>query len=135
MKRNSSQQGFSLIELLVVATIIIVLMTIGLVSYRSASRNSRNAKRQSDLESVRQALVLYKNDNSEYPDPAAADGTNAAFEEMLTTIVDYISFSSLTDPKNVDSYVYTYSSDGSTFQLCSNLETDSGADSYCIDNP
>lgn len=134
IKKNNYQKGFSLIELLVVATIIIVLMTIGMVSYRQSSRNGRNAKRKSDLESVRQALVLYRNDNTAYPDPVAADATNAAFEEILVTIVDYISFSSLTDPRS-PTYDYTYSSDGTVFELCATLETSTGTESYCIDNP
>lgn len=127
------QLGFSLIELLVVATIIIVLMTIGIVSYRQSSRNARNAKRQSDLESVRQALVLYRNDEGTYPDPGG-NGTNAAFEAMLITIVDYISFSSLTDPRSPD-YYYTYSSDGIDFTLGATLETADGDVGYTIDNP
>ena len=126
--------GYSLIELLVVATIIIILMTIGMVSYRQSSRSGRNAKRKSDLEAVRQALVLYRNDNTGYPDPVAADDTNAAFEEILVTIVDYISFSSLTDPKS-PTYDYTYGSNGLDFDLCATLETSSGTESYCIDNP
>jgi len=134
IKKSYSQSGFSLIELLVVATIIIILMTIGMVSYRQSSRNARNAKRKSDLESVRQALVLYRNDTDGYPDPIATDDTNAAFEEMLTTIVDYISFSSLVDPKS-PTYDYTYGSDGADFELCATLETSSGTESYCIDNP
>jgi general secretion pathway protein G len=134
MKKYQLKSGFSLIELLVVATIIIVLMTIGMVSYRQTSRNSRNAKRKSDIESVRQALVLYRNDISEYPDPVAADATNAAFVEMLATITDYISFNSLSDPKS-PTYDYTYSSDSATFDLCATLETEAGTEAYCINNP
>lgn len=123
-----SNLGFSLIELLVVVTIIIVLTTIGLVSYRQASRGSRNAKRKSDLETVRQALVLYRNDEGSYP-----AGSN--FGSMLTTIGDYISFDSLTDPKS-PTYDYAYTSaDGSIFELCATLETSAGTDPYCIDNP
>ena len=125
--------GFSLIELIVVAAIIIVLATIGLVNYQSSSRNSRNAKRKSDLESVRQALVLYRNDNSTYPDPVE-DGNNAAFESMLTTIVDYISFNSLSDPRS-PTYDYTYSYDAGDFTLCATLEIESGTEDYCVTNP
>ncbi|MBU2543013.1 type II secretion system GspH family protein [Patescibacteria group bacterium] len=125
--KKKSKLGFSLIELLVVATIMIVIATIGLVSYSQATRNSRNAKRKSDLEAVKQALVLYRNDNSQYP-----SGTN--FTSMLTTINDYISFNSVSDPKS-PTYDYTYSSDASVFELCATLETKSGIESYCIDNP
>jgi general secretion pathway protein G len=139
MRSDKYHGGFSLIELLVVATIMIVITTIGLVSYAQSSRNSRNAKRKTDLESVRQALVLYKNDISTYPDPVASDGTNAAFVEILNSasaenIADYISFDSIEDPKS-PTYDYTYSSGGSTFELCATLETKTGTDSYCIDNP
>lgn len=56
-----------MIELLVVATLIIVLTTIGLVSYNKSLLNSRNAKRKTDLETIRQALVMYKLDNGRYP--------------------------------------------------------------------
>lgn len=62
-KRN----GFTLIELLVVATIIVVLSAIGLVSFTNAGKSARNSKRKSDLETVRQALVLYKSDTGGYP--------------------------------------------------------------------
>lgn len=136
-KYKKFQQGFSLIELLVVATIMIVLMTIGLVSYRQASRNSRNAKRKSDLESVRQALVLYHNNNSEYPDLASdAAPTKTAFDTMLATITDYLSVSSVADPKDDGVYEYQYGSDsGNTFNLCASLETEAGAEQYCVTNP
>lgn len=128
IKKNRFQLGFSLIELLVVTTIIIVLMTIGLVSYRQSSRSGRNAKRKSDLETVRQALVLYRNDESEYP-------TGSSFTTMLATISEYISFGSLVDPRS-PTYDYTYSSAaGADFELCATLETSSGTESYCIDNP
>jgi type II secretory pathway pseudopilin PulG len=59
--------GFTMIELLVVATIIIVLSAVGLVSYRKAGESSRNAKRKADLEIVRQSLVLFRADNGYYP--------------------------------------------------------------------
>ena len=127
IKKNRFQGGFSLIELLVVTTIIIVLMTIGLVSYSQASRNGRNAKRKSDLETTRQALVLYRNDIGGYP-------VGSDFTVMLGVISDYISFSSLTDPKS-PTYDYTYDSAGVNFELCATLETSSGTESYCIDNP
>lgn len=116
---------------------MIVLMTLGMISYQSASRNSRNAKRKSDLETARQALVMYHNDEEEYPDYASdASPTATAFSSMLSDIIDYVSTSTVTDPKDSGSYVYTYGSDsGITFNLCANLETADGAESYCLTNP
>jgi general secretion pathway protein G len=67
MKINHKSLGFTLIELLVAATIIILLTTIGVVSYHRASINSRNAKRKADLETVRQAMIMYRSDQGTYP--------------------------------------------------------------------
>lgn len=125
--KQKKQSGFTLIELLVVTTIMVVLMTIGLVSYRQASRNSRNAKRKTDLESVRQALVMYNNEQNTYP--------SGPFASMLTEIDDYLSVSAVEDPKNTGTYVYTYNSDGITFTLCAQLETEAGSEAYCLTNP
>lgn len=115
-----------MIELLVVTTIIIILTSIGLVSYTAANRSARNGKRKADIEMVRQALVLYRTDNSTYP------ATNT-FANMLTTIADYTSSTTVTDPKNDAIYYYSYSSDGATFTLAARLEPD--AILYQVANP
>lgn len=116
-----------MIELLVVATIMVVLSTIGLVSYNQAGQNARNGKRKADLETVRQALVLYRADVGSYP-------AGSSFTGMLTTIDDYISSTEIKDPRNEGSYVYTYSSDGVTFTLEANLEPD-GSPPHTLQNP
>src|SRR3972149_1590727 len=53
-KHTARQLGFTLIEILVVATIIIVLSTIGMASYQQAGVRARNGKRRADMETVRQ---------------------------------------------------------------------------------
>lgn len=118
--------GFTMIELLVVTTIIIVITSIGLVSYTSANRSARNGKRKADMEMVRQALVLYRTDNGSYP-------STSTFTDMLTTVSDYTSANSVTDPKNEGSYVYSYTSDGVVFTLTANLEPDGTP--YSVNNP
>lgn len=72
------KNGFTLIELLVVATIIVVLSAIGLVSFTNAGKSARNSKRKSDLETVRQALVLYKSDTGSYPIATIESYSNVA---------------------------------------------------------
>ncbi len=61
------KKGFTLIELLVVITIILVMSGIGVVSYTGAQRNARNSKRKADLEQLRSALEMYRDDNDVYP--------------------------------------------------------------------
>jgi general secretion pathway protein G len=132
--------GFTLIELLVVATIIIVLTTIGIISYNQSLQSSRNARRKSDLEIVRQALVLYKADNGYYP--------NTDYDGLLGSAgvgTTYISTLPL-DPKitQSDSFAYTYtpancSSTASykcqSFTLTAVLETSNGMTDYEVASP
>jgi len=145
MKNKSFIQqikGFTLIELLVVATIIIILSAIGLVSFQNAGRSARNAKRKADLETVRQALVLYKSDNGLYPNQSAP-ASNAKYNAAVTTLVsgNYISSPSPTDPKTGITGCgtgggticnYTYTGANNTFTLSAPLEYDN---TYTVKNP
>mgnify|MGYP002363304913 CR=1 FL=1 len=54
----NKRPAFTLIELLVVITIMIVLMSIGIASFSSDGKSARDAKRRSDLETIRQAMVM-----------------------------------------------------------------------------
>lgn len=70
MRKNSilaGRQGFSLIELIVVMTIIMVITVVGMVSFSGANRKARDNKRISDLEKVRIALEIYKQQTGGYP--------------------------------------------------------------------
>jgi len=60
-------KGFTLMELLVVMTIMAVLMGLALVSYQGARRTARDGKRKSDLEEIRGALEMYRTDLDAYP--------------------------------------------------------------------
>ncbi len=89
------KNGFTLIELLVVATIIVVLSAIGLVSFTNAGKSARNSKRKSDLETVRQALVLYKSDMGAYPIGAVENDLRVASvvsESSIGKIVNAFKF-------------------------------------------
>ncbi|MFZ5376731.1 MAG: type II secretion system protein [Patescibacteria group bacterium] len=119
---TTRQAGFTMIELLVVATIMIVLTAVGMVSYRNAGITSRDAKRKTDLESVRQALTMYRADQGSYP-------VGSSFSSMLEDIRDYLSDTNIADPKDG---VYEYSSAGTTFSVCATLE--STAEEYCVTN-
>lgn len=48
-------QGFTLVELLVVITIIALLSTIGFVSFTSAQTQAKNAKRRADIDAIAKA--------------------------------------------------------------------------------
>lgn len=68
MLNKLKARGFTLIELLVVIAIIGILSSVVLASLNSAREKSRDARRVSDINSLRVALELYFDSNGEYPD-------------------------------------------------------------------
>ena len=63
----SKQTGFTLVELLVVISIIAILTTMAMVVYSGLQPQSRDAKRQSDLKTIQSALEQYRADQGSYP--------------------------------------------------------------------
>lgn len=59
-------QGFTLIELMVVVTIIGVLMAAGIVAFTSAQRAARDAKRRADIDAIAKAQEQYYQNNGQY---------------------------------------------------------------------
>lgn len=121
--------GFTLIELMVVISIIAILVTAGAVIYSKILSNSRDAKRKSDLETAKSALVLYRTDNGYYP--STLDWTT------MSPINNYLSVTSMTGPRG-DAYTYTpsgcVSAQCKTFSICTNFEATTPS-SYCVYNP
>ncbi len=61
------RRGFTLIELVVVISIIAILSTIALFGFSKAQASARDANRQATMNSVRSALERYYSDNQYYP--------------------------------------------------------------------
>jgi general secretion pathway protein G len=120
------KHGFTLIELLVVIAIIGVLVTVGTVSYQRASKLSRDTRRKTDLEQIRQALETYRSENGTYP--STAQGTSVLQSGGYITTVP-------TDPKQSSGYSYTYTQvTGTTYNLCATVENPTPT-SYCVHEP
>lgn len=125
-------KGFTFIELLVTVTIIMVLTAVGIVSYRVTNQKARDARRRSDLESVRSALEICRTETGAYP--ASIDfATNAPITCGGAT---YLA-KSPNDPKagqGTFGYSYTRTSN-TTYTLCAEIETPGETSPYCITNP
>lgn len=125
------KQGFTLLEVLVSATIIAVLTVIGVVSYSSVNKRSRDVKRKSDLEQIRSALEMYRADNTtnpgEYPSRVGA----GSFVQTSTMTADLVTTSYMPaipdDPDSDKHYYYQAIDSGggvySSYCLCGNLES------------
>ena len=109
----SKQKGFTLIELLVVVSIIGLLSTIAIVSFRNAQAKARNAKRMGDLRSIQSALEAYSASNGGYPLPAI--GANVWADLASTSkLGNYMPGGMPLDPMQSGANYYTYCADGSS---------------------
>ncbi|MFA7676208.1 MAG: prepilin-type N-terminal cleavage/methylation domain-containing protein [Candidatus Shapirobacteria bacterium] len=107
-----NKKGFTLIELIVSVTIIAVLTVVGVVSYTGTSKKARDGRRVADLEKVRIALELYRQDlGSTYP----ADGT------LTTKLAPKYIQAIPTDPKS-GTYTYDQTGTGYTYELGAKME-------------
>jgi general secretion pathway protein G len=62
-----SARGFTLIELMIVMSIIVTLATVGLVQYRQSVLFAREAVLRSDLRDMREAIDQYYADKNQDP--------------------------------------------------------------------
>lgn len=65
---GTGQRGFTLIELLIVMSIIGILATLSVPSYKRSTIKAREAVLMEDLYQMRHAIDAYYADNASYPD-------------------------------------------------------------------
>ncbi|MGE0461406.1 MAG: type IV pilin protein [Vicinamibacterales bacterium] len=76
-RSGSSEGGFTMIELLVVISIIVILASMGMVQYRNSVIRAREAVLKEDLFRMRDAIDQYYADKNKYPsslDDLVTDG-------------------------------------------------------------
>lgn len=89
LKRIKNQKGFTLVELLVVISIIGILVAIAIPRFTSATATANTAKVQADLRIVDGAIQMYAaNNGGEFPDAAddvtVVDGLEPYLPTTLT---------------------------------------------------
>jgi len=144
-----NKKGFTLVEMLVVISIIGILSSFAVVSLNSARQKARDALRKGDMAQLRTALNLYFDDhNYHYPACGTLDSSLSDFGASVgsgagtgSTCYSTILSAALTggarplmqklpqEPKNstndptVDAVqIYRYVSDGVEFAVVYNLE-------------
>lgn len=128
-------KGFTLVELLVVISIIGLLSTLAVVSLGSARSRARDARRISDIKQIQTALELHFADQGIYPVEATAitlgvDNTtdtltDSGFENSSSptggsTYMGQVP-ANFDSPADIDDYEYQ-SADGTTYALTFELE-------------
>jgi type II secretory pathway pseudopilin PulG len=104
--------GFSLIEMLVIITVIGILATISVLTTSNIQSDSRNDKRSSALTLISEALEQYYKQNGEYP--SCADMTQSA-DIVSTQVLTGLDPAVLATPNATsnNSFVCTDPGDGS----------------------
>lgn len=136
---GKNARGFTLIELMIVISIIAVLSTVGLATYRGVQAKARDGVRKSDLTKLATALELYfqKPENGKYPPPGGAGldscdrDTNAFYSENDPTkgIRPFMSDGIVpTDPSDrTKKYCYISINNGQSYRLFAHLEDCKGS--------
>ncbi|MBU2577212.1 type II secretion system GspH family protein [Patescibacteria group bacterium] len=127
-KNTNKNKGFSLIELLVVITIIGVLISVSFVGFSQARKSARDAKRKADLEQIRSALEIYRNDLKTYP-PGFADCDPRSISNGSDVYMAEVP----KDPLCTSQY-YRYNKliGANSYCLCAYLETLSVTQGTCV---
>jgi len=61
------KSGFTLLEILVTISIIVLILSLGVVSYNQVFITSRDSTRKSDIQIISNALEQYKSNTGNYP--------------------------------------------------------------------
>jgi prepilin-type N-terminal cleavage/methylation domain-containing protein len=130
-----NRRAFTLVELLVVISIIGLLSTIATVSLSSARAKSRDAKRMADLKQISTAVELYiatkgylPTYNSAYPTSWCTYIWNATYPDFINDITPFMP-NIPTDPKTPhqgSDYFFRNYDGSSKYALCGKLEQATG---------
>lgn len=124
------KKAFTLVELLVVVSLIGILATLVLANLNSARERARDAERKSDLRNIQTALRLYYNDNNSYPATLTAWG-----DPWVDGDVTYMNILPADPLSPAQDYLYIYTdSDNYTLRAClENASDDKGVlESNCV---
>src|SRR5271169_5677072 len=92
---NRRQKGFTIVELLIVIVVIGILAALVITTYSGIQQKARNAKRQTDIQSLQTQLEAFFSQNGYYP--SLTDMNNSTW---LSTNMKSLDTNALVDPSN-----------------------------------
>ena len=76
-------KGFTLVELIVVITILAILWTIAFLSLQDFNKDARDSQRITDVKSFSKWIELYATETWEYPSPDSAVSVTDSWDEVV----------------------------------------------------
>jgi prepilin-type N-terminal cleavage/methylation domain-containing protein len=123
-----NKNGFTLVELLVVVSILLIIISISFLGYTLQMKKARDAKRKADFEKASKILAEYWDDNDRYPGfgfPPPYTGSICNYQDLMIDLM-------ICDPLNKEPLVYYYETDddGTYFRLYAKLENENDLEIY-----
>lgn len=151
MIKSTNTKGFTLVELIIVITILAILATIAFISFQGYSKEARNSKRASDLNSIVRAIeiktgadgvgvVNFAKDNTANLSTITLGGHATAnitadqykAGDINFTALGNVDSASFKDPLQGNYKIWVTSLAGGAYQLASIKEEEGGKTAYVV---
>ena len=133
MKKQNNSLWFTLVELIVVITILAILGTIAFISLQGYSAQARDSKRLSDIQNIKKSLELFSLNTWKYPLPDNKQTVSYSWEilwyqwivwDIVTTNLSRNLNIKPTDPLTELEYTYSTIDSQTKYELLSIYESD-----------
>jgi len=123
--QTMSKKAFTLVELIVVITILAILWTIAFISLQWYSRDARDSKRTSDLSNIKTSLEVFNVNTWKYPTPDAFSTISYSWDtvwyqwiiwDQVTTNLKSLNEKPI-DPVTKSEYIYSTTSSYKEYEV------------------
>ncbi len=129
-----TQQGFTIVELLIVIVVIGILAALVITTYNGIQQKGRNTDRTNDLGALKSHLESYNASNGRYPSTSNLGATSATNVAFIGTDLKGLDKEALRDPQGTagdyslvttpTAKKYAYKPTDDTGAVCDNTTTD-----------
>ncbi|HRN96583.1 MAG TPA: prepilin-type N-terminal cleavage/methylation domain-containing protein [Candidatus Levybacteria bacterium] len=130
-KNFSIQRGFTLIELIVVISIIGILSSLLVANFMNVRYKTRDGVRKKDLEQIRLALETYRIDVGKYPETASFPTCGSPLQDPPTVYMEKVPCDPL---DGTTDYVYAKGTSDFRYTLSVCLENTNDQDPNATDD-